>query len=409
MNSHLSFHDRRLAENRFGLEKPLPPSNPEPPARRICKRFGAVMAGIGFGIAALTGCKEKTRPAAHPPVVEIATVIQRDVPVFHEWVARLDGDVNAQIRAQVSGYLSARNYQEGSFVRKGDPLFEIDARPFQAVLDQARGQLAQAEAQLEKTALDVKRYTPLAKTRAISQEELDDAVQANLAAQATVTSAKAAVEKAELEVGFTRITSPIDGVAGMALAQIGDLVGPGTTGNLTTVSRVNPIRAYLALSEQEYLAAAGQSLMQQPVLELILADGSVFPHRGHILFTDREVNERTGTIKVAAGFDNPENLLRPGQFGRVRAKLKVKKDALLVPKVAVNELQNVYQVAVVGADNHVDLRPVKPGERVDSLWVIDEGLKPGERVVVEGIQKARQGMLVAPLLVAPQSAAADRP
>lgn len=405
MNRRFSFHDRRSAKDRSGWEKSFATSGSRMPAHGVFRRFGSLAAGIGLGVAALTGCKEKTKPASHPPVVEVATVIQQDVPVYREWVARLDGDVNAQIRAQVSGYLSAREYPEGGFVRKGDPLFEIDSRPFQAALDQARGQLAQAEAQLEKTALDVKRYTPLAKTRAISQEELDDAVQANLAAQAKVTSAQAAVEKAALEVGFTHITSPIDGIAGLALAQIGDLVGPGTTGNLTTVSRVNPIRAYIALSEQEYLAAAaGQSLMRQPVLELILADGSVFPQRGQVLFTDREVNDRTGTIKMAAVFDNPGNLLRPGQFGRVRAKLKVKKGALLVPKVAVNELQNAYQVAVVGADNRVDLRPVKPGERVDSLWVIDEGLKPGERVVVEGIQKARQGMLVTP-----QSAPANRP
>jgi membrane fusion protein (multidrug efflux system) len=405
MNSRPSFHGRSIAEDRCVLEKPLPPSKSQTLAGGVFKRFGALAAGIGFGVVALTGCKEKAGPVFQPPVVEIATVIQQDVPVVHEWVATLDGDVNAQIRAQVTGYLSAREYQEGSFVRRGDPLFEIDPRPLQAVLNQAKGQLAQAEAQLDKTALDVKRYTPLAKTSAISQEELDDAVQANLAAQAAVASAKAAVEKAELDVGFTHITSPIDGIAGMALAQIGDLAGPGGTGNLTTVSSVNPIRAYIALSEQEYLeVATRQSLLQQRDLELILADGSVFPQRGRILFTDREVNDRTGTIKVASLFDNPGNLLRPGQFGRVRAQLKVKKRALLIPKVAVNELQDGYQVAVVDADNRVDLRPVKAGERIDSLWVIDEGLKPGERVVVEGLQKVRQGMLVTP-----QSAATGRP
>lgn len=360
-------------------------------------RFAGLAAGIGLGLVALTGCKEKTAPVSPAPVVEVATVIKRDVPVIHEWIATLDGDVNVQIRAQVTGYLSAREYQEGSFVHRGDPLFEIDPRTFQAALNQAKGQLAQAEAQLTKTALDVKRYTPLVKTRAVSQEELDDAVQANLAAQAAVASANAAVEKAELDVGFTHITSPIDGIAGVARAQLGDLVGPGAVGNLTTVSSVNPIRAYISLSEQEYLeATTAQALREQQNLTLILADGSVFPQRGRILFTDRQVNDRTGTIKVAAVFDNPQNLLRPGQFGRVRAQVRVKHGALLVPKVAVNELQDTYQVAVVGADNHVDLRVVKPAERVDSLWVIDKGLQPGERVVTEGVQKARQGMLVAP-------------
>jgi len=405
MNRSFSFHEGRTAEDRFGWKRALPLSGPRKTARGVVKRFSLLATGIALAGVALTGCKEKATPASHPPVVEVVTVTQRDVPVYREWVAKLDGNVNAQIRAQVTGYLSARDYQEGSFVRKGDPLFEIDSRPFQAVLNQARGSLAQAEAQLEKTALDVKRYTPLAKTQAISQEELDDAVQANLAAQAAVTSARATVEKAELDVGFTRITSPIDGIAGMALAQIGDLAGPGVPGNLTTVSSVNPIRAYLALSEQEYLdATMGQSPLAQRDLELILADGRVFPQRGHILFTDREVNDRTGTIKVAAVFDNPGNLLRPGQFGRVRAQLKVKQGALLVPKVAVNELQDAYQVAVVNADNHVELRAVKPAERVDSLWVIDEGLKPGERVVVAGLQKVRPGMAVTP-----QAPAAGRP
>ena len=386
--------------NRTGVESSFERTTPmicQPSIRKrrppFC-RFGILIPIIGLTLVCVAGCKPKIQPVSDPPVVEVVAVRQQDVPVYREWVGSLDGDVNAQIRAQVTGYLSARDYQEGSFVRKGDPLFEIDPRPFQALLNQAKGQLAQAEAQLEKTALDVKRYTPLVKTSA-SPGRVGRA--APLAAKASVAAAKAAVEKAALDLGFTRVTSPIDGIAGIALAQVGDLVGPGASGNLTTVSTVNPIRAYISLSEQEYLeAAAGQTPLNQLELKLVLADGSVFPPPGRILFADREVNPRTGTIKVVAGFDNPGNLLRPGQFIRVRALLKIEKGALLVPRLAVSELQGVYQVAVVGADNRVDVRSVTPGERLVAQWVIDQGLAPGERIVTTGIQKVRQGMLVAP-------------
>ncbi len=361
---------------------------------RRCSLRATWFVGV---LVALAGCSEKGEPGTEPPAVETVAVTQQDVPVYREWVGTLDGYVNAQIRAQVTGYLRRQAYQEGSLVRKGDLLFEIDPRRFQAVLDQVKGQLAQAEARLGKTELDVKRFTPLAETSAISQQELDDAVQANLAAKAAVTSAKAAVEKAELDLGFTRITSPIDGIAGIAMAQIGDLVGPAIAGELTTVSTVDPVKVYIPVSEQEYLnLAASHTPLERLSLELILANGRVFPQRGRILFADRQVNDRTGTIRVAAAFDNPGNLLRPGQFGRVRALLEVKHGALLVPQRAVNELQGSYQVAVVGPDNRVDLRSVKPGERQGTLWVIDDGLKPGERVIAEGIQKAKQGMLVAP-------------
>lgn len=363
----------------------------------LARRLVAWVALSGLTTIAGTGCKPPPQSATGPPVVQVVAVRQQDVPVYREWVGTLDGDVNAQIRAQVTGYLASRQYQEGSFVRKGDALFEIDPRLFQALLNQAQGQLVQAEAQFKKTALDVKRYTPLVKTSAVSQEELDDAVQANLAAKASVASAQATVEKATLDLGFTQITSPIDGIAGIARAQIGDLVGPGVGGNLTTVSSVNPIRAYFSLSEQEYLeTASSQTSLDKLDLELILADGRVFSQRGHVLFVDREVNNQTGTIKVAAVFANPGNMLRPGQFARVRARLRIERGALLVPQLAVNELQGAYQVAVVGADNRVDLRTVTPGERVAALWVIDRGLVPGERVVAAGIQKVRQGMLVAP-------------
>jgi RND family efflux transporter MFP subunit len=374
---------------------------------RAWRLFVARAAVVTGALAVLSGCEEKAKPNPEPPVVEVTRVVQQDVPVYREWIGTLDGYVNAQIRAQVTGYLRAQNYKEGSFVRKGDVLFEIDPRPFQAVLDQAKGQLAQAEAQLGKTELDVKRDAPLAKNSVISEEELDDAVQANLAAKAAVVTAKAAAEKAGLDLGFTRITSPIDGIAGIAQAQIGDLVGPGTTDDLTTVSTVDPIKVYVSLSEQEYLdAAASHTLLEKLPLDLILANGSVFPHRGRILFTDRQVNEQTGTIKVAAVFDNPGNLLRPGQFARIRARLKMKQGALLVPQLAVNELQGSYQVAVIGPDHRVDLRSVKPGERVGALWVIDEGLKPGERVVAEGIQKVRQGMTVTTMSLTSEESAA---
>jgi membrane fusion protein (multidrug efflux system) len=358
-----------------------------------------------FGITAsavallfLVSCKGHRKEAPAPPVVEVARVLQKDVPVYSEWIGTADGYVNAEIRAQVEGYLRSQNYTEGNFVKKGELLFVIDPRTFQAALDVARGRLKEAEAQEEKTALDVERYTPLAEESAISREELVDAEQAHKAATAAVASAKAAVEEAALNLGFTRITSPIDGIAGIATGQIGDLVGPAT-GNLTTVSTVDPIKVYISLSEKEYLGLTGKGdpHIDEIPLTLTLADGSVFPHKGRILFADREVNVQTGTIKVATVFENPGNVLRPGQFGRVRATMKKKSGALLVPLVAVSEFQGSYEVAVVGHDNKVDIRPVKVGEPAGSgLVVIDEGLKPGERVVAQGIQKLRQGMVVSP-------------
>jgi RND family efflux transporter MFP subunit len=350
------------------------------------------------------GCEEKKQTptaAAQPPEVEVVQVTQQDVPVYSEWIGTTDGLVNAKIRAQVSGYLLKQTYQEGKTVRKGDLLFEIDPRPFKAALDQAVAQLAMAKAKLGKTELDVKRYTPLARESAISQQELDDAVQANLAAKGGVQSAEAAVEQARLNLDFTRIVSPIDGIAGTAIVQLGDLVGPSTTGELTTVSTVNPIKVNFPISEKEYMEAV-QSKEQKGrdagdmVLELILADGSVFPQRGKLYFADRQVEVKTGTIRLAALFPNPGDLLRPGQFARVRALTETRKNALLVPQRAVTELQGGFQVAVVGPDNKVAIRNVKAGARVGSQWVIDEGLKPGERVVVDGVQKVREGQVVNP-------------
>jgi RND family efflux transporter MFP subunit len=367
-----------------------------------------------FSVAFIGGCEQKKEApvaAAPPPEVEVTNVLQKDVPIYSEWVGTTDGLVNAKIRAQVTGYLAKQDYKEGSQVKKGDLLFEIDPRPFKAALDQAEAQLAQAKAKLGKTELDVKRYTPLARESAISQQELDDAIQANLAAKAGVESAQATVEQARLNLSFTRITSPIDGIAGTANAQIGDLVGPSQIGELTTVSTVNPIKVYFPISEQEYMEAArdmakaGRSLNEpaKTDLELILADGSVFPQKGTFSFAERQVDVKTGTIRVAALFPNPGDILRPGQFARVRALRQVKKDALLIPQRAVTELQGKFLVAVVGADNKVSIRPVKAANRVDSLWVIDEGLKPGDRVVVEGVQKVKEGQAVNPKVVEAES------
>jgi membrane fusion protein (multidrug efflux system) len=358
----------------------------------------------------LAGCKDKphaTPPA--PPTVEVTTVTQADVPIYHDWIGVLDGLVNAHIRAQVTGYLQKQNYREGDPIKTGDLLFEIDSRPFQAALDQAKGQLAQAEARLGKTQLDVKRYAPLVKDKAISQEEYDDAVQANLEAQAAVLSAQAHVEQAQLNLEFTKIKSPIDGIASIANGQIGDLVGP-TTGELTTVSTVDPIKVYYNVTEQAYLNFAKLFLtesnryerLRQLEIELILADGTVYPLKGRIYAADRQISPTTGALRVAALFPNPNAALRPGEFGRVRVKFDLATNALLVPQKAVMELQGSYQVAVVETDNKVHIQPVRVGERSGTLWIIQQGLHPGQRVVVEGLQKVREGTVVNPTNAPPE-------
>jgi membrane fusion protein (multidrug efflux system) len=356
----------------------------------------------GSVVLCFAGCRRKPHTTAPPaPLVEVVAVTQADVPIYHEWIGSLDGLVNAQIRAQVTGYLLTQSYREGDPIKKGDLLFQIDPRPFKAAFDQAKGLLAQAEARLGKTELDVKRYAPLVKDKAISQEEYDDAVQANLEAKAAVVSAKAQVEQAQLNLEFTSITSPIDGIASIAKAQIGDLVGPAS-GELTTVSTVDPIKAYYNVTEQAYINFAKlfstesdrYERLRQLEIDLILTDGTVFPHKGKIYAADRQIGLTTGALRVEALFPNPGNSLRPGEFARVRVKLDLKKDSLLVPQRAVSELQGSYQVAVVEADNKVHIQPVKVGERTGNLWVIEEGLRPGQRVVVEGIQKIREGMTV---------------
>jgi membrane fusion protein (multidrug efflux system) len=350
----------------------------------------------------LIGCKDKPHTAAlPPPIVEVATVAQSDVPIYHDWIGVLDGFVNARIRAQVAGYLQTQNYKEGDPIKKGDLLFEIDSRPFKAALDQAKGQLAQADAKLGKTELDVKRYGPLVKERAISQEEYDDAVQANLEAKAAVMAAKAQVEQAEVNLGFTRINSPIDGVASIANGQIGDLVGPNS-GELTTVSTLDPIKVYYNVTEQAYInftklfttESNRFERLRQLELELILADGAVYPLKGKIYAADRQVSLTTGALRIEALFPNPNYALRPGQFARVRVKFDLANGALLVPQKAVSELQGSYQVAVVDSDNKVHVQHVRVGERIGADWIIQEGLHPGQRVIVEGTQKVREGTVV---------------
>jgi membrane fusion protein (multidrug efflux system) len=358
-------------------------------------------AGVFFVcllLVSVEGCSSsKAAPDPPPTIVQVATVVQQDTPIYSEWVAVLDGYVNAQIQPHVSGYIIKQNYKEGSVVRKGDILFEIDPRPFQAALDQARAQMAQAEAQLGKASLDVQRDTPLAQARAIAQSQLDTEIQAKLGDQALVQAAKANVDQAELNLEWTRVTSLVSGIAGSAQVQIGNLVGPNSV--LTSVSQVDPIKAYFTASEQEFTdfhrrfptQASVEEQRRRIPLQLMLADGSVYEHTGTIYFADREVNPATGTIRIAGVFANPNNLLRPGGYGRVRASVKTQNGALLVPQRAVIELQGSQQVAVVGPDNKVSIRTVTVGERVGKLWIITEGLKAGERVVVEGLQKVRDG------------------
>jgi len=427
-------------------------------------------------VAVLLGFARSSKPAqAAPPVlaVGVVQVEQKNVPIYSEWIGTTEGMVNAELKAQVTGYLLRQDYKEGSFVKKGQLLFEIDPRPFQAALDQANGQVAQYQGQVEqassqitqaeaqlaqansqllqaqarleqaranqiKAELDVKKYQPLAEQKAVTQQELDNALQANTAAKAQVDAEKAGVEAARaqmahasaeiktahagvatakgqlenaqataktaaLNLSFTRIVSPIDGIAGMAQAQVGDLVS--TTSNpLTTVSTLDPIKVYFTLSEQDYLrytkpflgSAEQSGSLDHLELELILSDGTTYPEKGTFYFADRQVDPKTGAIRMAGVFPNPNNGLRPGQFGRVRAVTSTQEDALLVPQRAVSELQGTYQVAVVGADNKVSFRVVKVGEKSGSMWVINEGLKPGETIVAEGTIKVRPGMVVKP-------------
>jgi len=390
-------------------------------------------ASLAVAALFLAGCGEKKQAAAPPPPdVEVVQVTQQDVPITRDWVGTLDGLVNAQIVAQVSGILLKQEYANGDYVKKGAELFQIDPRPFQAALDQAQGQLQQAQgklaqaqgqlaeavAQQGKTQLDVNRYTPLAKESAISQQELDDAVQNNLAAQASVEAnkanidaakanidaAKAAVYNAQINLGFTKIVSPVDGVAAIATAQVGNLVSP-QSGALTTVSTINPILANINPSEEQYLntvkasgstPGAMNAVTGKLDFRLTLANGTTFPHIGKMWAVNREVGLTTGTILVQISFPNPDNVLRPGGFGMVSSVVTVQKGALLIPQRAVSDVQGTYLVAVVGANNKVSIVPVKVGTKFGLLWVIDDGLKTGDRVVAEGIQKVKDGTEINP-------------
>src|SRR5438445_10493492 len=372
-------------------------------------------------IGVIIGATRPKRVSGTPPGastdVEFVQVEQKDVPIFGERGSTLDGYTNADVRAQVTGYIMKQGYQEGAFVKKGQLLFEIDPRPFQAALDQAKGQLAQATAMLAnaqavqgRTELDVNRYTPLAREQAASQQDLDNAVQNNMAAKATVAtaeaqikSAEAAVETAKINLDFTRLVAPIEGIAGQAQLQVGALVNLGSV-PVTSVSTVDPIKVYFTVGEPQYLAwrkrfpteTTRQAADKNLRLELILADGSTYAHEGIFYFADRQVNESTGAIRIAGLFPNPANILRPGGYGKVRAVIRVQQNALLVPQRAVSELQGGYQVAVVDGENKVSVRTVKVGDRIGTQWVIANGLKRGERVVVEGVQKVRPGMQVNP-------------
>ena len=441
---HESIHLARPSNALWRVEAPL-----ERMVNLLKRRLGkwTSISVITTAVAFSVGCSTTTEAtkAGPPPTVEVIPVEQKNVPIYTEWVGTLDGLVNADIKAQVSGYLQKQDYTEGSFVKKGQLLFEIDPRPFQAVVDQGEGQLAQANGQLAqakaqltqaeaqvavveanqvRTQLDVDRYAPLAKQQAITQQDMDNATQNNVAAKAQVQSAKAqvetaraqiqaaaaavqsvtaTVETAKLSLSFTRLTSPIDGIAGVAQQQVGALVSPAG-GPVTTVSTVDPIRVYFTASEQEYLdfhrrystPATLDAARKGLKLELILTDGTIYPHPGTFYFADREVSQGTGTIRVAGLFPNPESLLRPGQYGRVRTSLRTKDNALLIPQRAVSELQGTYQVAVVGDDNKIAIRNVKTSDRVGNDWIVDEGLKAGERVVAEGVQKVKAGMVVNP-------------
>src|SRR5579863_8288331 len=352
------------------------------------------------------GCSNGKVSAAAPPpppLVEVAQVIQKNVPVQGEWVGTLEGYVNAQIQPQVSGYLIRQDYHEGAFVKRGQLLFEIDPRPFQAVLDQARAQLAQAEAQMANAETNVKRDIPEAEAHAIPQSQLDTDTQSLRGAKAAVEAGQASVEQAELNLGYTRVVSLIDGIAGINTVQVGNLVGPSTV--LTAVSQVSPIKVYFPISEQEYLRMADGGApgsvdflthASRIPLQLTLADGSAYPHPGRIIFADRQVNTQTGTIQIVGEFPNSRNLLRPGQYARIQTPTGNITGALLVPQAAVNQQQGTYQVTVVGADNRAQLRTVQVGPRVGTLWVITTGLKPGERVVAAGAEKAKEGELVNP-------------
>jgi membrane fusion protein (multidrug efflux system) len=355
-----------------------------------------------------TGCEKVAPPPPAAPAVEVVKVAQKDVPIYMEWIGSLDGNVNAVIRPQVTGYLIKQNYREGDLVKQGQPLFEIDPRTFEAAVDEAKGARAQQQARYETSKANLARIKPLAARNAVSQKDLDDAVGAELSTRAALDAAEASLKTAQLNLGFTRMASPITGIAGIAKAQIGDLLSPSMPTELTTVSSVDPIKVYFNISEREYLKVAESRNPEKKnvPIELILVDGSSYPEQGKFLLLNRQVDTTTGTFKAAAQFPNPKNLLRPGQYGKILVTMSVNKDALLVPQRAVTEMQGKYLVAVVGADNKVEIRPVAVGQRIGTEWIVSTGLKAGESVVAEGTQKVKPGVVVVPKPFAPAAPAA---
>ncbi len=357
-------------------------------------------AAICLAIIFSAACeKAAPPPPPPPPTVDVLTVLQKDVPIYREWIGSLDGDVNATIRPQVTGYLVKQNYREGDAVQKGQVLFEIDPRTFQAAFEQAKAARSKQQAMYATAAANLARVKPLAEKNAVSQKDLDDATGNELSTRAALDQATASLETAKLNLEFTKITSPIAGIAGIAKAQIGDLLSPSSPTELTTVSTVNPIKVYVSVSEREYLQSIGrksETKIEDVPLELILIDGSSYPHAGKFNLMNRQVDTTTGTFKVGALFPNPDARLRPGQYAKIRATTTVHKDAILIPQRAVTEIQGKYLIAVIGDGNKVELRPVKPGERIGPDWIISEGLRHGESIVVEGTQKVRAGSVVIP-------------
>lgn len=364
----------------------------------------------------LSGCSKSDKPVGPPPPEVLVTEVrQADVPIYNEYVGQLDASVNATIQARVQGYLVSQNYKEGQPVKKDDILFQIDHRPFEAALAQAKAAFMQADASAKQAESNAQRAAELFQRKVASEQERDNAVQSAAAARAQAEAQRAAVEQAQLNVDYTTILAPVDGIAGLTKVQVGDLINAGTT--LTTVTKVDPIKAYFTVSEQRYSEYSNRYADPQERIEhekelsfqLILADGSTYPHKGEMFAADNQVDVRTGSLRIAALFPNPGNILRPGQFARIRVLSETRKGALLVPQRAVTELQGTTQLAIVGPDNKTHIQPVKMGRRIDHEWIVDDGVKAGDRVVVEGVQKAREGTAVNPKPWTPSPAPAPSP